>query len=311
MKKILKCFILLVMLLNAAVMNAQSSAIEKLITGKKYKEAYALADKELAKTPNDAVLNFLKWEAAYYGKIDVKDNFRLLNRAIELDNTYSDAYRERADFFMQILRFSDAKEDIDAAVKYANTDSLLMKARLLLASYYSGTRQHQAAIAVNLEILKTDSLNLGALNNLAMGYQDVGEMDKALEILYRIEKIKPDANFVVINIGFVLTKIEDFKKAITYFDKAEKMVKNEPLVYSNRAYAKYKLKDYSGAMADINKSLKLFPSNSYGYRVRALIYIDQKNTDKACEDLNRALQLKYTEMYDDDVKQLHAKYCIQ
>ncbi len=289
----------------------QKDAIEKLLKNEKYKEANQLVDKELASAPNDAALNYLKWRASSKSGMDVKERFRYLNRAIELDSAYSEAYTSRGSFYMQLLKFDDAKEDIDAAIKFANTDSLLLHARLLLAAYYTDTRQFQQAVDVNLRILKDDSLNPGALNNLAMGYQDLGEMNKALEVLYKVEKLAPDAGYVVINIGFVLTKTEDYKKAISYFDKAEKMAKNEPLVYSNRAYAKYHVKDYGGAMADINKSIKLFPTNSYAYWVRALIYLDQKNTDKACDDLNTALGYKYTQMYGDAVENLRNKYCIR
>ncbi len=290
---------------------SQHAEIEKLLKDKKYKEANQLVDKELAKTPNDAKLNFLKWDVNYRGGMDIKQNFKFLNRAIELDNTYSEAYIERGNFYMRILKFEDAKEDIDAAVKYANTDSLRKDALMSLGSYYNSTRKHQEGIDVNLMILKDDSLYVPALNNLALGYQDLGKLEEALEVLYKIERLEPKAIYGVVNIGFVLTKMEKFEKAVEYFDKAEKMSKNEPLVYSNRSYAKYKLKQYSGAMADINKSIKIFPTNSYAYRVRALIYLDLKDNDKACEDLNTALAYKYTEMYDDDVKQMRDKYCIK
>jgi tetratricopeptide (TPR) repeat protein len=310
MQYFIKSFFLLAFLVCSMALSAQKTAVKELIEKKKYKEALQLVNKELAANPDDAELNFYKWEAGRSGGLEFKECFKYLNRAIALDGTYSEAYCDRGVSYLKMLRFDDAKDDIDAALKYARTDSLKRQALLVLASYYSDTRHHKEAVETNLKVLEYDSLNVPALNNLAMGYQDLGEMEKALSVLYRIEKLDPKAHYVVINIGFVLSKLDQYEKAIEYFNKAEKMDK-DALVYSNRAYAKYKLKDYSGAMVDINKSIKLFPSNSYAYRVRGLIYLDQKNTDKACDDFAAALGLKYTEMYDDDVKQMRDKYCIK
>jgi tetratricopeptide (TPR) repeat protein len=290
---------------------AQKDTFRKLVDDKKYKEAYQLADKELKKQPEDAEWNYMKWKASLLAGMDVKANFPLINKAIELNPSYSEAYCERGLFFLNILRFDDAKEDFEAAIKFANTDSLKNSALLGLGSYYSSTRQHEKAVAVYLSVLKQDSLNPGALNNLAMGYQDLGKFKEALEILYKIEKLNPDVIYAVVNIGFVLTKLEDYATAVTYFNKAEKISKEEPLIYSNRAFAKYKLKDYSGALTDINKSIKMFETNSYAYMVRARIYLDKGEKEKACADLYTSLQYKYTEMYGDDVKELRDKHCIK
>lgn len=290
---------------------AQKENIEKLIKDKKYKEANQLIDKELAKAPDSANLNLLKWKARYADGGDIKEYFKFLNKAIELNSTYSEAYSERGSFYMRMLRFEDAKEDIDAAVKYASTDSLRKDARFLLASYYQSMRRFDESINIILEILKTDSLDIPALNNLALGYQDLGKLDEALQVLYKIERLDPKIIYSVVNIGFVLSKMDQYEKAIEYFDKAEKMSKNEPLIYSNRAYAKFKLKKYSDALVDINKSIKMFPTNSYAYRIRAQIYLETKNTDKACEDLNTSLAYKYTEIYGNETKELRDKYCIK
>lgn len=285
--------------------------VEGLVEKKKYKEATAYAEKLLSQNPTNPQYNYLMWLARPREKGSAKEYFPYISKAITLDSTYSEAYTQRGSFYLDILRFDDARDDIELALHFAKTDSSLRTARLAMGSYYHYTRQHQKGIDMNLLVLQTDSNNIHALNNLALGYQDLNQLNKALDILYRIERIDPGAIYAVVNIGFVLNKTKDYAKAIEYFNKAEKLKKDEPLVYSNRAEAKYNLKDYSGAMADINKSIKLFPTNSYAYRVRAKIYLAQKNTDKACDDLNTALALKYTEQYDDDVKQMRDKYCVK
>lgn len=285
--------------------------VSKLLRDKKTKEATAYVNDHLAKEPNNATYNLLKWRVDMKNSSNSKEAFKYLNKAIALDSAFSEAYQDRGTFYLEILRFDDARDDLEAALKYAHTDSALREARLALGSYYQWTRQQEKGLQMNLLVVQNDSNDIHALNNLALGYQDLNQLDKALDILYRIERIDPGAIYAVVNIGFVLNKTKDYAKAIEYFNKAEKLKKDEPLVYSNRAEAKYNLKDYSGAMADINKSIKLLPSNSYAYRVRAMIYLAQKNTDKACDDLNTALALKYTEQYDDDVKQMRDKNCIR
>lgn len=305
-----RLILLLCFTLVSIALSAQQETVQKLLKEKRYKEADKYLDSELAKTPDNAALNFLKWKVNRMGNFAPETGFKYLNKAIDLDNKYSSAYVCRGIFYMDMLRFEDARDDFEAAIKCAANDSLLKEARLALGSYYTGTRKHQEAVAINLLVLQSDSVNIYALNNLALGYQDLGKLQEALNVLYKIEKLDTAAYYAIINIGFVLSKMDAYEKAISYFNKAEKLRK-DPLVYSNRSYAEYKLKQYGPAMADINKSIKLFPGNSYAYRVRALIYLDQNNTDKACDDLKTALALKYTEMYDDDVKELRDKYCIK
>lgn len=267
-------------------------------------------NKEIAQSPQNAELYLLQSRVYYYEENKTKEVFSYLNKAIDKNGTYSEAYCDRGNLYTNMLMFQDAKDDIDAALKYATTDSTVKQAKIALAAYYAITRNNEQAIEVFNDVLATDSLNFGVLNNLAMVYQDMKDYDKSLEILYKLEKLKPDEIFVPVNIGFVLSHLEKYQEALVYFNKAEKIQK-DALVYSNRAYVKHKLDDNKGALVDINKSIKLYPSNSYAYRVRALIYLATKNTDAACQDLYTALSYKYTEMYGNDVKELRDKHCIK
>lgn len=304
-------YIVCVILVAASLFtSAQKENIRKLIDQDKYKEANQLLSKELVKTPDDAELNFLKWKAAYYGGESAKENFPYLNKAIEFNPKYSEAFIARGLFFIRLLRFEDGREDIENALKYADIDTIKRDALMAMGSYYMSTRQHEKSMQMNLKVLETDSVYIPALNNLALNYQDLGKNEEALVVLYKIEKLDPKANYITINIGFVLNNLKRYKEAIEYFDKAEK-VKKEALVYSNRAFAKYNLQQYAGALTDINQSIKMFSSNSYAYMVRAKIYLDKGDKEKACADLNTSLFYKYTEMYGDDVKELRDKNCIK
>jgi tetratricopeptide (TPR) repeat protein len=306
----MKTYLLVFFLLSCFTVVAQKETVYKLIKDKKYKEAHDFLNKEIAKTPDNAELYYLQSRVYYHEENKTKETISSLNKAIEKNSTYSAAYCDRGTIYTNLLMFQDGKDDIDAAIKYATTDSTLKQAKIALASYYAITRKNEQAVEIFNEVLISDSLNFGVLNNLAMVYQDMKDYDKSLEILYKLEKLKPDEIFVPVNIGFVLSHLEKYKEALEYFNKAEKIQK-DALVYSNRAYVKHKLDDNKGALVDINKSIKLYPSNSYAYRVRALIYLATKNTDSACQDLYTALAYKYTEMYGDDVRELRDKYCIK
>lgn len=305
--KYLLCFLLSCITL---FVSSQNQIIRKLISEDKYKEASQLLSKELAKRPNDAELNFLKWKAAYYGGENAKENFKYLNKAIEIDPKFSEAYIARGLFFIRLLRFEDGRDDIEEAMKYVSNDTIRRDALMAMGSYYMSTRQQEKSMEMNLKVLESDSVYIPALNNLALNYQDLGKNEEALEVLCKIEKLDPKANYITINIGFVLNNLKRYNEAITYFDKAEK-IKKEALVYSNRAFAKYNLQQYAGALSDINQSIKMFPSNSYAYMVRAKIYMDKGEKEKACTDLNTSLFYKYTEMYGDEVKELRDKHCIK
>lgn len=68
-------------------------------------------------------------------------------------------------------------------------------------------------------VLKHNSYDIPSLSNISITYMLLGENEKALEYLFRAEKIIPDDPIIIGNIAAVYKKQGEKKKAIKYYEK--------------------------------------------------------------------------------------------
>jgi tetratricopeptide (TPR) repeat protein len=88
------------------------------------------------------------------------------------------------------------------------------------------------------EVLKLNPSHIESLSNLSLTYLLTGEYDKALEILFKAEKINPKDPVVLSNIAHGYKSKGDKKKAIDYYEKII-LYSEEPAV----GYAKQQIEE--------------------------------------------------------------------
>lgn len=239
----------------------------------------------------------------------ILDAFDAYTLAINSNPGNSYVYNQRGLLLMNIQEANYAISDFSAALNFEEVDSIKLTLFLNRGVAKVNMRDFQGAYDDFIAALKFDTLNIGALNNLASVCDEVGKGEQTLPYLFKIVKIDSTFAGAYGNIGFKYQEMGDYKTAIKYFNKVLELQPDAPLGYSNRAYNRYKLGDYKGALSDINLSIKLYPTNSYAYRNRALIYLAENDKLKACVDISEALRLGFTKMYGEEIEQLKAQHC--
>jgi len=269
-----------------------SDEVYRLGYEKKHEEARAIIHKILESQPEGVYANFLN--GFIYG--DERD---FKNAAIAYETTLTYLNRDIKELIEKERSVHDLKQ------LYNLKCSTLSNA----SSVDFHTRKFKAGYDKCEEALEFCPDDIFSLNNMAMAAGEMGDNDKAIELLKRIVELDSLNSAAFINLGYTLQSYDKYAESLEYFDRALILGPNEPLAYSNRSYSRLKLNDKRGAMKDINRSLELFPENSYAFKVRALIYLKKGRKKKACQDLNTALALGYTNQFGEEVNQLIEQRC--
>jgi len=310
MKYILSALLLLIFHISS---NAQDSTLYtqgklKYDAGK-YKEALEFYSKAININHNKAQY-YISRGNTYFMLEKNEEGFKDLCTAIKVEDKNYKCYLSRASFYVQIHEFDKAILDFTSAYNHAPTDSIKSLCLSLRGGSKHSIRNIEGAKEDSREALKLDSLNTGALSNLALALSDAGKDDEALPLLYKIIAIDSTQFFAYLNIGFKLSLMGKYKESLPYFDKSIQLSPDQAYAYNNRGYSKLMLNDLDGALSDINKSIKLDPVNSYAYKNRGLVYKAQGKLKKACEEWDTALKLGFTKYHGNEVNDLIKSNCL-
>jgi tetratricopeptide (TPR) repeat protein len=245
----------------------------------------------------------------FIGLGEIEEGLNAYGRGIILCPKSSQLYDERAYLYSRLQMITEAIDDYNTAIKYANNDTTKFMIISNRATAKMAWRDFEGAYEDLMLSYNFDSTDMAVLVNLGAMCDEVGRGDETLKYLLKAVEIDPTFSAPYANIGYKYQHMGEYEEAIKYYNKVLELDPNEPLGFSNRSFNLYKLGKLKDAMKDINKSIELYPANSYAYKVRALIHIANKKDEKACEDLDIAFELGYSQQYGDEVQELINANC--
>jgi tetratricopeptide (TPR) repeat protein len=185
----------------------------------KYKDATALAQAQIDKTPKAAE----PW--AMLAKIDeaqmnlARAETNLL-KAIDLNPDLPSSYLSLAYVYVRASKYQEALQKLNALVARTNDVPALLR----IGAIHEKLKQFDAARDAYEKVLSIDSNSIPALNNLACLYtMELNKIDKAYELAQRARELLPYNPNVGDTLGWVLFKKGDHPRALTILeDSAEK-----------------------------------------------------------------------------------------
>ncbi|MBN4065932.1 tetratricopeptide repeat protein [Candidatus Amoebophilus asiaticus] len=237
------------------------------------------------------------------------DAIQILQQAILLNPEKPEPYNRVGSYYESAGITDSAIIMYNLAINHSENDTAKYAYIMNRGAAKAGRRDFKEALKDYEAVLKFDPKNIGALNNIASVYRQLGMTDKGIASLKTIISI--DGSFIgpYVNLGFIYSKLDSLDLAIEYFGRALLIDPNEALVYSNRGHTYYKKGDYRKALADINLSITLYPTNSYAYRNLALVYIAMDSIKEACTALDYAKSYGFEKRYGSEVKELLNEHC--
>jgi tetratricopeptide (TPR) repeat protein len=178
------------------------------------------------------------------------------NRAIELDSTLVEAYKERARVFLELKETVRAAVDLTAAADLDPSDDevfplrgLTLMKRLL----------YDAAVDDFTRALGNLPGEPRILYDRAVAYLSKDEPKPALEDLNALLKAKPNAAKAISLRGVSHFLLGNVSQAREDFDKAVTAGPTDPQIRNNRGFFHYKVGNYKAAQKDFETALKLDP----------------------------------------------------
>ena len=209
---------------------------------------------------------YLKADKYSFGKETFEESIRLLERAIELDPDFAEAYAKLAYRYLQLWRqrlADDPDEALrqarNAAHKAVTLDQQDYRSHLALASLYLwADKDHDLALA---EFEKTVALNPNEADMMSM-------MSLTLAFVGRSEE------------------------AVDWTKKAKRLNPHHPIWYDwNGSFAYYMARDYDNALLGAKKTLAVYPESLSVLRILAATYVEMGNMEKAREVAQKMLKI--------------------
>ena len=280
----------------------------ELVKANKSPKAIKEFTKAIEKNPNEYVF-FVERAKCHFTAKNYQSAYDDFAESLKLKPKNDYVYLMLSRLFFEVNNKQEAINNADMALKYASADSIRKEANLVRADAKYGLQAHKDACEGYKKVLLYDSLNIAALNNIAMSLLELDKASESLTYLDRIVRIDSLNLAATCNYGYIYQQLEDYTKSIYYYKKALKLEPNNFIALNNLGYSRFLNGNVEEGLLDINASIKINAGNSFAYRNRALIYIKKEEKEKACTDLFVAKALGFTDQYGKEVENLIDEHC--
>lgn len=237
---------------------------------------------------------------------------------VKLDNNYSSAYSFRAESNIGLKKYSEAIDDIIAALvidgnqkayyllqNLADDAFPVLKTKLEIQCtkspndpawpYYMGVAYEQKgvmkkAIECYKKAVEINS-NSVLFRRIAVCYENIGEYDLALTYLEKTLQMDPKdvrAEATKADVYYESGRVDD---AIRVMDDIVNSYPEWDYAYHRRAWFKENGGDTDGAIDDYTKAVILDPEDAYSYFCRGKMYEKKGEYNLAKEDFLKAIEL--------------------
>ena len=211
-----------------------------------------------------------------------------LNKAIELDQSYAEAYLNRGLIKISKQEISSALDDLEKAYEIK---PYIYQVWPILASIYLGNKNFDKAEKLYKRLVEKEPLNEKYFFSLGICQQRQGALESAIDSYKKAIKIKPDYSEAYTNIGVIHSNSGEQEKAIEIYEKAIKIKKdyialnNLGLIYSN-------INEQDKAIVNFQKALNIKPDFAEAYINIGNSLVANGNPKLALENFNKAIEIK-------------------
>jgi len=239
------------------------------------------------KIESKAVIHFFRG-TNYIFKWQTGETIAELNKAIEINPRFVDAYSLRGIVLSSIGAYDHAIDDFNKVLEINPRDAVAYSFRGLtksiLGKLHEGLEDFNKALEINPRLA-------GAYTRRGFAYVTLGKLHKAMEDFNQAISLDPNDALTYNNRGFVWEKRGNYDHAIDDYNKALKINQRLAMAYSNRGRLWAKKGDYDRAIDDYNKALKINPRDAKTYYNRGVSWAKKKDYDRVIEDCTKALEI--------------------
>lgn len=252
-----------------------------------------------------ALMDDFSKNALYYSRLastfiqenKFRDAQNNIDEAIKADSNYFDAYENKL-ILNFILRNSRSKSDLrDRAKAIRLIDNMIEEQPDDLLLYIKRgnlrllTGNIDGALQDAMYVLKRDRNNYKGYELLADTYEKIGQFDKTIEYLQKMNMLQPDNVGVTFDLAVAYRNANQLDKSKAILDKLIERAPKKATFYVSRAMISILKRDLKAAKKDYDKAIAAEPQNYMVYRDRGALYKNTASPDLAAVDFKTALTL--------------------
>jgi tetratricopeptide (TPR) repeat protein len=168
-----------------------------------------------------------------------------------------------------------------------------------MATDYNNIGEYDKAIELLKKAIELNPDYVFAYRELGRAYLQQKRIDEALEVLQKVVRLKPYISGSHVNVAYALLEKGKPRESLAEFKKAEKIGGIEPGVYGNIAYIYLTFGETEKALKYYKKSLKMDPANYNVHFGLGQTYLTRNSPDEALDEFERVVSLKsdFTQAY--------------
>jgi len=191
------------------------------------------------------------------------------------------------DYYAKENRFREANEVGKKMFEAFPEDSLNRAAKT-----YTNVGDYDKATELLKKAIEINPSFLDSYSNLGIIYLKQGKVDKAFDEFLRLIRLNPFNSAFHVNLGYALLGKERLDEALKEFKKAEKLGLKEPGAFCDIAHIYLRFGETEKAIKSYKKALKIDPGFYYAHSGLGQIYLDKYFLDEALVEFDQAVRSK-------------------
>ena len=223
---------------------------------------------------------------SYHAIKDYLSEILDLNRVIDLDPKYFNAYKNRGMAYLELEKFSSAIKDLEKTMKLA--PSLYSSLYGVLATTYEDIQNYEKAKENYEKAIQANPLEFFNYQFFSNLYLEIGEYQNALNVLNLFNKNNPQSPKGLLKLGRLFNEAKDFEKAMLSYKQALLIDPNNLEASTQLGYTLFSQYKFDESLPYFEKVVELDPNNMEARLYLALVYMQNRKeneTDVLMEEL--------------------------
>ena len=221
---------------------------------------------------------------------DVPGALAAVNRAIAARPDYAAAYFTQGNLFRQVDKLEEAaqsyRKTLELSPKMVEARGNLGAVYVRLGRLDEGIKELEQAAAVG-----DNDKTYGALLSLGVAYRQKDQHDRAVAVLERAVKIRPEDPQGWTNLGVARARTPDKQGAVAAYKKAVELDPKRGEFHFNLGTAYRRLRQTEQAIAAYENAVSLDPNLAGAHYDLGVLYAQERDNEKALAAFRKYLQV--------------------
>jgi tetratricopeptide (TPR) repeat protein len=226
----------------------------------------------------------------------------MVNKAINLNNKYAEAYSLRSMIHFFLLNTDAACSDKNMASELGDQkaakipdyicNGTLNEKLQFMADNFAGNNFFTQAIIPYSKLIDNNVLKSDNFLNRGYCYYKSKDFEKAeKDYLKALTLPDPNLDLIYDNLSLLYFDIRDLRKTIEYATKRIELNPKNHVPYIDRGTCYRQLKEYEKAEKDFNTSLEIKPDFFRAFGYRAFLFLELGQFRKSFEDASKSIEI--------------------